>query len=251
MNTKRMMILALASVLSIGTMAADSDTITVRINGMRCGECGHKVKTALRRNPGVGDLQFNYERRTVKIAYDPQQTCTDSIYACLAATGRYKAKPYSPTEVIRRGYGQRMDDMHCRKCADRIIARLNQMEGVDSLAPHLDKHYMFIRYDANRTCKDSIRAAINRLGYTPVNYYTSDKIGWAYYNIPAEAATQETIDNILALDAVDDVNVNTRRGTLAVTYFCQELSAEQLLAEIRKMGIKAEVPAPHKCKEGE
>ena len=248
---KKIIILAIASILSIGAMAANSDTITVRINGMRCEECGHKVKTALRKNPGVGELQFNYERRTVKIAYDPQQTCTDSIYSLLAATGRYKAKAYSPTEVIKRGYGLRMDDMHCQKCADRIMARLNKMDGIDSLAPHLDKHYMFIRYDANRTCRDSIRTAINKLGYTPVNYYTSDKIGWAYYNIPASAATQETIDNILALDAVDDVNVNTRRNTLAVTYFCKELSAEQLLAEIHKMGIKAEVPAPHECKEEE
>ena len=248
---KKIIILAIASILSIGAMAANSDTITVRINGMRCEECGHKVKTALRKNSGVGELQFNYERRTVKIAYDPQQTCTDSIYSLLAATGRYKAKAYSPTEVIKRGYGQRMDDMHCQKCADRIMARLNKMDGIDSLAPHLDKHYMFIRYDANRTCRDSIRTAINKLGYTPVNYYTSDKIGWAYYNIPASAATQETIDNILALDAVDDVNVNTRRNTLAVTYFCKELSAEQLLAEIHKMGIKAEVPAPHECKEEE
>lgn len=246
---KKIISLAIVSLLTIGAMAANSDTITVRINGMRCAECGHKVKTALRKNPGVGALQFNYERRTVEIAYDPQQTSTDSIYAILAATGRYKAKAYSPTEVIMRGYGQRMDDMHCQKCADRVMARLNQMEGIDSLAPHLDKHYMFIRYDANRTCKDSIRAAINKLGYTPVNYYTSDKIAWAYYNIPAEAATQETIDSILALDAVDDVNVNARRQSLAVTYFCQELSADQLLEEIHKMGIKAEVPAPHECKE--
>ena len=246
---KKIISLAIVSLLTIGAMAANSDTITVRINGMRCAECGHKVKTALRKNPGVGALQFNYERRTVEIAYDSQQTSTDSIYAILAATGRYKAKAYSPTEVIMRGYGQRMDDMHCQKCADRIMARLNQMEGIDSLAPHLDKHYMFIRYDTNRTCKDSIRAAINKLGYTPVNYYTSDKIAWAYYNIPAEAATQETIDSILALDAVDDVNVNARRQSLAVTYFCQELSADQLLEEIHKMGIKAEVPAPHECKE--
>lgn len=246
---KKTIILAIASILSIGAMAANSDTITVRINGMHCENCGRKVKTALRKNLGVGEMQFNFERRTVKIAYDPQQTCTDSIYSLLAATGRYKAKAYSPTEVIKQGISQRIDDMHCKKCADRIMARLNKMDGIDSLAPHLDKHYMFISYDANRTCKDSIRATINRLGYTPVNYYTSDKIGWAYYNIPASAATQETIDNILALDAVDDVNVNTRRNTLAVTYLCKDLSADQLLAEIQKLGIKAEVPAPHECKE--
>ena len=89
------------------------------------------------------------------------------------------------------------------------------------------------------------------MGYTPVNYYTSNKIGFAYYNIPAEAATQETIDYIMVLDAVDDVNVNARRKSLAVTYFCKELSAENLLKEIEKMGIKAVASPAHQCKEKE
>ena len=246
---RKFITLAILLFITLVSLAAKTDTVTVRVKAMRCEECGHKVKNALRKNPGGGPLEFNYERRTVKIAYDPQKTDVDSIYRSIAVTKRYKASPYSPTEVIRRGIGQRMDDMHCKKCADRIMTRLGKMEGIDSLAPHLDKHYMFIRYDANKTCKADIREVLTNMGYTPVSYYTSDKIAFAYYNIPAEAATQETIDNILTLDAVDDVNVNPKRKTLAVTYFCKELSADQLLAEIQKMGIKAEVPAPHVCKE--
>ena len=232
-----------------GVSAANSDTLTVRIRGMRCGECAHKVKTALRQDNGVKGIVFNLERRTATISYDPAATCTDSIYARLAATKRYKAKPYSKDEAIHRSIGFRMDDMHCQKCADRIMGRLQKLDGIDSLAPHLDKHYMFIRYDANRTCKDSIRTAINKMGYTPVNYYTSDKIGYAYYNIPAGVVAQEAIDEILALDAVDDVNINMRRNTMAVTYFCKEMTAEQLLEATRKAGIDAVVPPPHKCKE--
>ena len=248
---KKLFALAFSALLSSAALAATTDTITVRVKAMRCEECGHKVRTALKKNPGVGAMEFNFERRTVKIAYDPQVTSVDSIYRSIAVTKRYQPSAYSPSDIIKRGYGQRIDDMHCQKCADRIMRRLSQIAGMDSLGPHLDKHYMFIRYDANRTSKADIRKVLNSMGYTPVNYYTSDKIGYAYYNIPAEAATPETIDAILALDAVDDVNVNPKRKTLAVTYFCQEMPAEQLLAEIHKMGIKAEVPAPHVCKEGE
>lgn len=246
---KKTLTLAITLLLSMGAMAANTDTLTVRIKGMRCGECAHKVKNVLRKDKGVGAIDFNLERRTAAISYDPDVTSRAHIEAQLAATGRYKASPYNPTEVIRRGYGQRMDDMHCQKCADRIMQRLNQLEGIDSLAPHLDKHYMFIRYDANRTTKADIRNAINRLGYTPVNYYTSPKIGFAYYNIPVEAATDETIESILALDAVDDVNVNPKRKSLAVTYFSNEITADKLLDEIKAMGIDAVVPPPHECKE--
>ncbi len=229
---------------------AQTDTLTVRIKGMRCDECAHKVMTAVRQLPGIESLRSNTERRTTTIVYDRTKTCADSIEARLAATGRYKASPYSPSDTIRRGMGLRIDDMHCQNCANKIVKRLEQIEGIDSLAPHLDKHYVFIRYDANRTCKDIIRQAISELGYTPVNYYSGPKIGFAYYNIPKEQATQETIDKLLVYsEAIDDANVNTRSGSLAVTYFKDELSADQLLEATRQLGINAEVPAPHECKE--
>lgn len=249
---KRLLLLAVilhASLFTLHSMAAD--TLTVRINGMRCSECGHKVKNILRQNPGVGAMEFNYERRTVKMAYDAQKTCTDSIYSMLARTGRYAAKPYDPTERIGRGIGLRIDDMHCKKCSDRIMDRLSKMEGIDSMAPHLDKHYMFIRYDANKTDKAAIRGLITKIGYTPVNYYTSNKIAWAYYNIPAEAATQDNIDAVLAIEGVEDVNVNARRKSMAVTYFTDEISADKLLEEVQKAGIQAVVPKPHVCNENE
>ena len=158
---KRLSLLFITFYFSLFTShAVAQDTLMVRINGMRCAECGHKVKNVLRKNPGVGALEFNYERRTAKIAYDAQKTCPDSIYSMLARTGRYAAKPFNPTERIGRGMGQRIADMHCQKCADRIIASLSKLDGVDSLAPHFDKSYMFIRYDANRVSRDDIRQVI-------------------------------------------------------------------------------------------
>jgi copper ion binding protein len=231
-------------------VAAQTDTLTVRIKGMRCDECAHKVMTVVRQLPGIESLRSNTERRTTTIVYDRSLTCADSIEARLAATGRYKASPYSPGDTIRRGMGLRIDDMHCQGCASRIVKRLEQIEGIDSLSPHLDKHYVFIRYDANRTCKDIIRQAIGELGYTPVNYYSGPKIAFAYYNIPKEQATQETVDKLLVYsDAIDDANVNSGKGSLAVTYFKDELSADQLFEACRQLGISAEEPAPHECKE--
>lgn len=247
---KRIFLLTLLAAGMLSTASA-SDTLTVRIKGMRCDECVHKVKNTLRRDKGVGSIAFNLERRTATIAFDPAQTCSDSIKARLAATKRYKATPYDPKEVIHKGMGQRIDDMHCQKCYNRIAQRLSKLEGIDSLGPHLDKHYIFIRYDANRTCKDSIRAAINKLGYTPVNYYTSPKIAFAYYLLPAGQATQETQETVLAMDGVEDVNVNPKRNSLAVTYFNDETTADRLLQAIQQAGIKAELPKPHECKDGQ
>jgi len=246
---KKLFLLAVAAFMLTTTHAENTDTLTVRIQGMRCSECGHKVKNILRKDKGVGTMEFNYERRTVKIAYDPQKTTVENIYASLAASGRYAAKPYSPTEVIRRDMGQRIDDMHCQKCVDRIAQVLNKMEGIDSIAPHLDKHYYFIRYDANRTSRDEIRAALNKAGYTPCNYYSSPKIAWYYLTLPADQCTEETQETVLAINGVEDVNVNPKRRSMAITYFNDEIQGDKLLEQIQQAGIKAVLPKPHECDE--
>ena len=230
-------------------MTAANDTVVLRIKGMRCEECGHKVTTVLRKLPGIGKMDFNFERRTVAVEFDPAQTCTDSIKARLAATGRYKSVPYDKNEVIRRGLGLQMGDMHCQNCADRIMKRLETIEGIDSMSPHIDKQYMFIRYDANKTCQNTIREALKDLGFTPVNYYTSKDISFAYFNIPKEACNDDTMEEVLVMDGVDDVNVNARRGSLAITYVNTETSEEKLLQAIQAAGIQAIVPPAHECKE--
>ena len=64
---KKTFIVTLLCMMHGALCMAQSDTLMVRINGMRCAECGHKVKNVLRKNPGVGALEFNYERRTAKM----------------------------------------------------------------------------------------------------------------------------------------------------------------------------------------
>ena len=233
--------------------AVQNDTLVVRIKGMRCEECAHKVNTVLRQLDGVGTVDYNLERRTATIAYNPQLTCADSIQARLERTGRYKASPYSPADVIRRGMGLQMADMHCQHCADRIQKRLQQVDGVDSIGPHVDKHYVFVRYDANRTSKDVIRNALVALGFTPVNYYTSKDISFAYFTLGASTLKSNTpdaiIDTALTLEGVDDANVNPKQRSLAITYVNKETSSQQLLEQLRAEGIEASLPPAHECKE--
>jgi copper ion binding protein len=247
---KKLLMMAFCAI-SVLTAHAASDTITVRVKAMHCEHCGQKVKTALSKNPGVGPLEFNFERHTVKIAYDPQKTDVDSIYRSIAATKRYEATPYDPNEKIAETFSLRIDDMHCQKCVDRIAQQLNAIQGMDSIAADLRKHSYFIRYDANRTSQDEIRAKLVKAGYTPVYYYDNKRVEYAYYLIPAESANDDAIETVLALDGVSDVNVNARRKSMAITYLNDKTTAEKLLSEVQKAGIKAELPKPHECSEEE
>lgn len=228
--------------ITLGLQAQTIDTLTVRIKGMRCEECAHKVKNVMRLLPGIEGVTFNIERRTASIAYDSKQLCADSIKARLAATGRYKASAYSPQDVIIRGMGLRLADMQGEEDYHRISQRLQTMKGIDSIAPHLDKHYIFVRYDANRTSKADVRRVLSDMGFTPVNYYSGPKVAYAYYQIPADKISQETMDEVLMLTGVEDVNVNAQRKSLAVTYFTDETTAEQLVKDIKAVGIIVKNP---------
>ena len=249
MIKKVLIAMTLMLIAQLGVMAQDIDTLTVRIKGMRCEECAHKVKNVVKKLPGIDGITFNIERRTASIAFDKNHVCADSIKGRLAATVRYKASAYSPTDTIMRGFGLRIADMHCQNCYNRISQRLQGEVGIDSMAPHLDKSYIFVRYDANKTCKAEIRKAIGGLGFTPVNYYSGPKVSYAYYNIPAEATTQETIDEVLILEGVEDANVNAKQKSLAVTFFTDETNADKLISDIRAAGIDAVLPPAHECKE--
>ena len=82
-----------------------------------------------------------------------------------------------------------------------------------------------------------------------MNYYSGPKVSYAYYNIPAEATTQETIDEVLILEGVEDANVNAKQKSLAVTFFTDETNADKLISDIRAAGIDAVLPPAHECKE--
>jgi copper chaperone CopZ len=140
--------------------------------------------------------------------------------------------------MIRRGMGLRTEELQTQADADRIMQNMSSMVGIDSLAPNVAKRYVFIRYDANKTDKATIREKLESLGFTPVTYYTSKIISFAYFKMPAEADTEENLEMILALDGVEDVNANPEKGSLAITYVNTQTTEEKLLSDIQAEGIE-------------
>ena len=229
---KKTILIALFSVLCSGLTVAVADSVTLRIKAMRCEDCAHKVNKALRSNDAVENVVFNLERRTVTIDYDGQRLTQDSIEAILNATGRYKPSPYDPQEKIRRAMGLKTEELQTAEDSARVMKELWSIEGMDSVAPRLDKRYVFVRYNANKTDKATIVGKLTEAGFTPVSYYTSKVISHAYIKIPAAAATKDLVEEVLAMDGVDDANVNKKLGTLAITYVNDQTTAEKLEQQV-------------------
>ena len=141
----------------------------------------------------------------------------------------------------------KIEDMHCRKCSDRITQQLSTLEGMEVTKPRLGKHTFFVRFDADKTSRAAICEQITKGGYTPVSY--CEKLDNIYFLIPAEQATQQTIDAVKAIEGVKDANTNARRKSLAITFQKEVISAEALQAALQQKGISATLPKPHVCSE--
>lgn len=216
-------------------------TETYRIKQMRCEDCAHKVMMAVTQDPGVSDINFNLERRTATITYDKSKTCPDSLKSRLAHT-RYRLTAYDPHEVIRRGIGFHLAELSDEGKAQQISEALYRIQGIDSVAPHIDKQWVFVRYDANRTEKQAVRDGLTALGYTPVNHYTSADISYVQFRLPAAQATNQTVEDALVIDGVDDAWVNKTTHTLAITYVNKTTSVAKIKEELEKAGIKSLTP---------
>lgn len=57
-------------------------------------------------------------------------------------------------------------NMHCEKCVAKITENISFEKGVKGLKVSLDKHTVWIRYDATRTSEQKLKAALEKLGYT-------------------------------------------------------------------------------------
>jgi copper chaperone CopZ len=234
---KKILLTLFVSTLFSSAFAQQVDTLVWRIKAMRCDDCANKVMTAVTRDKGVKDVRFDLEKRTTTIAYDPAVTSPDSIMNKLRGT-RYRPSAYSKTEVIFRGYGMYMPELTDGQSAKKIKESFGTSVGLDSLATHPERHYLFVRYDANKTCKATLRASLMKLGFTPTNFYTSKDISFTSFKLPSQKFSSDFTETVLGFDGVDDATLNPSTRTLAITYLNKETNVQKLTESLKKLGVK-------------
>lgn len=53
---------------------ASADVLRMRVEGMDCSACAIKVENALKRLPGVTDINMNYSTETLSVRLDENRT---------------------------------------------------------------------------------------------------------------------------------------------------------------------------------
>ncbi len=68
------------------------ETINLRLKGMGCAACAHRIEKALQNVPGVDRCSVNFAIAQAKVEYDPQQTNLAIIQKAVNDAG-YSAEP--------------------------------------------------------------------------------------------------------------------------------------------------------------
>lgn len=225
---------AVSLVAAASAFAESNDSIQVRIKGMRCDDCAHKIYERLTKIKGVNDITFDLERRTATIFYDTAITNADSVQKPLVGT-RYNPTPYSADEVIYRGKGFKLLDMATSADASKAMKAVEGLTGVDSLATDLVQKKLFVKYDANKIKEAELRRALKKAGFAPITYYTSARIDYAYLPVPRGKASDEKAENLLAIDAIDDATFSNDGRHVAITYDTKTTTKEQLQKDVKKI----------------
>ena len=89
----RRLALACAFVLTLGVASAFAvtRTVTIRVSGMKCGNCSSSVTKALKATGGVQDAQVDHAKGEAVITYDDEKVTEAKLREVINGTG-FKAE---------------------------------------------------------------------------------------------------------------------------------------------------------------
>jgi len=84
---RSLLILTLATVVSVVALAASSTTAVLDVKNMSCGTCPITVKTALSKVAGVEKAEVSFEKREAVVTFDEAKTNADALTKATANAG--------------------------------------------------------------------------------------------------------------------------------------------------------------------
>ena len=83
--------LALAGMLAAASAFAATKTVTIRVKGMKCGNCSSSVAKALKATAGVKEAEVSSEKGEALITYDDEKVDETKLREVINGTG-FKAE---------------------------------------------------------------------------------------------------------------------------------------------------------------
>ncbi len=88
---RKSLVLTLAMFFVVGMSAigvsATTKKVTIRVEGMKCGNCSGSVKKALKATAGVETVEVNHETQEAVVEYDDEKVTEAKLREVINSTG--------------------------------------------------------------------------------------------------------------------------------------------------------------------
>lgn len=135
---------------------------TLRIGKMACAACSARIEKRLSKMEGTNSATVNLTTEEAHIEYDDALITETDLITAIEKLGFTAEKKVAPPTEITLAIGK----MACAACSARIEKRLSKMEGIASATVNLTTERAHIAYNAQIVSRDTIIAAIEKLGFT-------------------------------------------------------------------------------------
>ncbi|MDR1563449.1 MAG: heavy metal translocating P-type ATPase [Oscillospiraceae bacterium] len=139
------------------------------IRGMTCAACAQRIEKIVGRLEGVAQANVNLASEKLFVEYDSSKVELDTIKSAVAKIG-FEVLEKQALQTVTIPIG----GMTCAACSQRIEKVLNKLEGVQSASVNLATEKATVTYNPQQIRLSAIRAAIERLGYTVLQFDKSD-----------------------------------------------------------------------------
>ena len=188
--------------LAIAAVCSAKDIKTVVVNTapeMHCSSCENKIKSNLKFEKGIKDIQTNLTDKTVTIQYDADKTNVEDIIAgfkkinyvaTVAGAGSNSATEAAPQAEKKGGCGGnggckcgskkanlettandgsvvkfKATQMSCGGCANKVKKLLVSVDGVKDVAVNLETKVVTVNYDGQKTDAAKIKDSFKQINY--------------------------------------------------------------------------------------
>jgi copper ion binding protein len=156
------------------------------VEGMSCGACAARIKTALREMDGVGEIEVSLAERNVRVSYADGKVAPEKLVAAINALG-YKARhpaavesgakasddairfESSASEPQTKSISIPVEEMACESCAATLEGRLKGIGGVKNVRVGLKEKEARIEYSEGTVTPERFVEAIEAQGFKAGN----------------------------------------------------------------------------------
>ncbi len=137
----------------------DTKNVILPIKGMTCANCVATVERNLKKEKGVGTVSVNLSSERAVVNYSQSETNLDALIHRVERAG------YGVLQVENDILLEKLNDAHE---LDRIIEKLNSLEGVTKVVGNVVKEKITITYIPTMVDLQDLYKALQKIGFHPI-----------------------------------------------------------------------------------